>query len=174
MRTAFTYPLFFKASGRMRTFCTAAFMLAAILTGKYSIAKPAADSSVYILDGILFETKQVGIDSTTRTATVILTLTSLHDRPRELKINVFGTQLIDPSRNAYYFSTIMLERVLIRFEDRQNYLHYLLHPKKPAQMTIIVENIPQDVDIIELVKIVFEDSTETGRFLEAYVLTQRK
>ncbi len=127
------------------------------------------DSSVITVDDIRFETMQILMDSTTRTATVELSLTSLKEHPRELKINVYGMQLVDDERNAYYFSTVSLGRVLMRFEDRQNYLHYLLQPDTPAKLTITAENISNEAAAIQVVKVVFEDSKEEGRFLEAYL-----
>lgn len=127
------------------------------------------DSSVLINDDIRFEATRFDIDSTTRTATVELLLTNLKEQPRELKLNVYGTQLVDNERNAYYFSTMTLGRVLIRFEDKQNYMHYLLQPDTGTKLTITAAKIPANVSTIQVVKIVFEDSEEEGRFLDAYL-----
>lgn len=127
------------------------------------------DSSTVIVDDTKFETLRFTIDSTTRTATVELRLTNLKETPRELKINVYGTQLVDNERNAYYFSTITFGRVVMQFGDKQNYLHYLLQPDTPVTMTITADKISAEATAIELVKITFEDSTETGRFLDAYL-----
>ncbi|WP_257670167.1 hypothetical protein [Parapedobacter tibetensis] len=132
--------------------------------------EPAAkDSSVVVVDDIQFETEQFHIDSATNTATATLLLTSLKENPRELKINIYGTQLVDDDRNAYYFSTMALGRVLMRFEDKQNYLHYLLQPDAPVKLVVTAENISSTAAFIQVVKIVFEDSTESGRFLDAYL-----
>lgn len=128
-----------------------------------------SDSSVVTVDDIRFEVEQFHIDSATNTATVELQLSSLKENPRELKINSYGTQLVDNNREAYYFSTITLGRVLVRFEDKQNYMHYLLQPATPVKLTIIAENIASTADSIQVVKIVFEDSTEEGRFLDVYL-----
>ncbi|PPK99599.1 hypothetical protein [Parapedobacter indicus] len=127
------------------------------------------DSSAIVVDNIQFKAEQFVIDPATRTATVTLALTSLKDKPRELKINVYGTQLVDNARDAYYFSTIALGRVLMRFEDKQNYLHYLLQPQVPAKLTITADAISTTAAAIQVVKIVFEDSAEEGRFLDAYL-----
>ncbi len=133
--------------------------------------RPAADqdADVLVIDDIRFASEQFLIDSATHTATVTLSITSLNDKPRELKINVYGTQLVDNERNAYYFSTMALGRVLMRFEDKQNYMHYLLQPDVPATLTITADAISARAAAIQVVKIVFEDSTEEGRFLEAYL-----
>lgn len=129
------------------------------------------DSNVVVVDDIRFEAERFNIDSTTHTATVTLSLTSLKDKPRELKINVYGTQLVDNKRNAYYFSTITLGRVRMRFEDKQNYLHYLLQPKTPAKLTVTASAVSDSAEAIQVMKIVFEDSAEDGRFVEAYLTT---
>lgn len=127
------------------------------------------DSSVIIVDEVRFETKQFVIDSAARKATAVVSLTSMNERPRELKINSYGTQLVDAKRNSYYFSTITLGRVLMRFEDRQNYLHYLLQPSIPVTLTITATDISSTAGAMHMVKIVFEDSKEEGRFLDAYL-----
>lgn len=129
----------------------------------------ATDSSVVTVDDIRFEVERFHIDPTTNMATVELQLSSLRENPRELKINSYGTQLVDNNRDAYYFSTITLGRVLVRFEDKQNYMHYLLQPDAPVKLTITAENIASTADSIQVVKIVFEDSMEEGRFLDVYL-----
>ncbi|MFB2118999.1 hypothetical protein [Parapedobacter sp. 2B3] len=127
------------------------------------------DSAGVVMDNIRFVATAYAIDSATHTATVTLTLTCLSERSRELKVNVYGTQLVDDQRKAYYFSTLTMGRVLMRFEDRQNYLHYLLQPNTPVQLTITAEGISARATAIQLVKVVFEDSKDEGRFLEAYL-----
>lgn len=128
-----------------------------------------SDSSALTMDGLRFEVVSFAIDSATNTATVALTVTSLAERSRELKVNAYGTQLVDDQRSAYYFSTITMGRVLMRFEDRQNYLHYLLQPHTPVELAITAEGISPDAAAIQVVKIVFEDSEDEGRFLEVYL-----
>lgn len=129
----------------------------------------AIDSSVVTIDDIRFEVERFHIDSSTKMATVELQISSLKENPRELKINSYGTQLVDNNRNAYYFSTIALGRVLIRFEDKQNYMHYLLQPDTPVKLIISADNLASTADSIQVVKIVFEDSGEEGRFLDVYL-----
>lgn len=127
------------------------------------------DSSVLVIDGIRFEAVTFRIDSATRVATAEFNLTNLTEKPRELKINVYGTQLVDNGRNAYYFSTITMGRVLMRFSDKQNYLHYFLQPDVPVKLTITADDIPATAAAMEVVRIVFEDGKEEGRFLDAYL-----
>lgn len=146
-----------------------AVSLPAMLSAQSNVSGAVQDSSVLTMDGIRFETTTSTIDSVTNTATVTLMLTCLSERSRELKVNVYGTQLVDDRRNAYYFSTITMGRVLMRFEDRQNYLHYLLQPRTPVELTITAESISPEAAAIQVAKIVFEDSEDEGRFLEAYL-----
>src|SRR5690606_2923943 len=122
----------------------------------------AQDSSELTMDSIRFEAGNFAIDSVTNTATVTLALTCLSERSRELKVNVYGTQLVDDQRNAYYFSTLTMGRVLMRFEDRQNYLHYLLLPNTPVELTITAQNVSSEATTMQVVKVVFEDSKDEG------------
>ena len=156
-----------KATNLMASVVMVSMMAAVSVHGKCLLVA-GQDSSVIIVDDIRMEATRYSIDSATRTATVVLSLTSMKENPRELKINVYGTQLVDNERKAYYFSTITLGRVLMRFEDRQNYLHYLLQHETPVELTITAENISNEATAIEVAKIVFEDSEQEGRFLEAY------
>lgn len=127
------------------------------------------DSAVVIVDDILFKAINYQLDAKTNTATATLTLLNQKDVPRELKLNVFGTQVVDNKRNSYYLSTISLGRVQVRFEDKQNYLNYLLQPEQPVTLTITATGISADSGAVQLLKIVFEDSREEGRFIEAFV-----
>lgn len=137
-------------------------------TAVFARGTAARDSSVLVIDDIRFEAERFVVDSATNVATVELSLVNLKKTPRELKVNVYGTQLVDDRRDAYYFSTIGLGRVLMRFTDKQNYLHYLLQPDSPAKLVITAESISPGA-AIQVVKIVFEDSAEEGRFLDAYL-----
>lgn len=135
-------------------------------------AQPQAfptDSSTVVIDDIRFEASHYHLDATNQTATVVLSLLNQKTVPRELKINVYGVQVVDNNRNAYFFSSIELGRVLIRFEDKQNYLHYLLQPDTPVNLTVTAQGISTKADFIQLVKVVFEDSTEEGRFIETFL-----
>lgn len=127
------------------------------------------DSAAVIVDDILFSAIDYQLDATTNTAKATLTLLNQKDVPRELRLNVFGSQVVDNKRNSYYFSTISLGRVLVSFDDKQNYLNYLLQPDQEVRLTITATGISADADGVQLVKIVFEDSREEGRFLEAFV-----
>ncbi|MGV3761538.1 hypothetical protein [Parapedobacter sp.] len=141
----------------------------AVLFAQQGDTHVSQDSIGLVMDGIRFEATAYTIDTATNTATATLTLTNLSERSRELKVNVYGTQLVDDQRNAYYFSTLTMGRVLMRFEDRRNYLHYLLQPDTPVVLTITAQGISAKATAIQVVKVVFEDSEDEGRFLEAYL-----
>lgn len=140
-----------------------------VLSAQRGEGYASLDSTGVTMDNIRFDATAYVIDSATRTAKVTVTLTCLSERSRELKVNVYGTQLVDNERNAYYFSTLTMGRVLMKFEDRQNYLHYLLQPGTPVELTITAQNILPEARTIQVVKIVFEDSKDEGRFMEAYL-----
>lgn len=127
-------------------------------------------TTTLLVDDITITGTDYQIDTDASTATVKLTLLSEKDVPREFKLNVYGTQVVDNARQPHYFQTITLGRVTIRFEDKQNYLHYLLQPDTPVELTIIADNIASETEAIHLVKLVFEDSIEEGRFVEAFVV----
>lgn len=129
-----------------------------------------SDSTTVLLDDILFEAKTTSFDHSANTATVSLTLLNQKSTPRELRINVYGIQLLDNLKNSYYFSSLTLGRVLIRFEDKQNYAHYLLQPDEPVMVQLSATGISPDAAAIHLVKFVFEDSTEEGRFIDAVLI----
>ncbi len=123
-----------------------------------------------LVDDITITATGYHIDKETNTASIKLTLLSEKDVPREFKLNIYGTQVVDNNRQSYFFQTITMGRVNIRFEDKQNYLHYLLQPDTPVELTVLADNIAPEAEAIHLVKLVFEDSTEEGRFLEAFVV----
>lgn len=147
----------------------ALLLVSTALSAQRVHAPVARDSSSLTMDDIRFVATAYTIDSATNTATVTITLTCLSERSRELKVNVYGTQLVDDQRNAYYFSTLTMGQVLMRFEDRRNYLHYLLQPDTPVELTITAQGISPEATAIQVVKIVFEDNKDEGRFLEAYL-----
>jgi|GEM_PF-469077 len=140
-----------------------------VLAQEASLEAEHPDPDATVLDEIRFTPGEFAVDKGTGTASVTVTLTSLKAKPRELKINVYGIQVVDNERKPYYFSSLMMGRVVMRFDDKQNYLHYLLQPEVPVKLTITAEGIADTAQAIRLVKIVFEDSAEEGRFLEAYV-----
>jgi len=132
-------------------------------------AQQADTTGILLIDDITITAKPFVLNREDHTATAKLTLASEKDVPREFKLNVFGTQVFGDDRQAYFFQTATLGRVTVRFEDKQNYLHYLLHPDTPVELTIVADAITADTDSIPLIKLVFEDSKENGRFIEAFV-----
>lgn len=137
-------------------------------------AQQADTTDTLLIDDIAITATDFQLDREKNTATAKLTLLSQKDIPREFKLNVYGTQLTADNRQSYFFQTITLGRVTVRFEDKQNYLHYLLQPDTPVALTIVASHIAPGTEAIELVKLVFEDSEEEGRFIEAFVDWIRK
>ena len=141
-----------------------------IVLGAASASGQQADTTDTILiDDIRITATDFQLNGETGTATAKLTLLSQLDIPREFKLNVYGTQVFGDDRQAYFFQSITLGRVTVRFEDKQNYLHYLLQPDTPVALTVVASNIRTGTDAIPLVKLVFEDSQEEGRFIEVFV-----
>lgn len=134
-------------------------------------AQQADTTDILFIDDITITAKPFVLNRETNTATAKLTLLSEKAVPREFKLNVFGTQVFGDDRQAYFFQTASLGRVMVRFEDKQNYLHYLLQPDTPVELTIVAGVIKAGTESVPLVKLVFEDSQEEGRFIEAFVVS---
>jgi len=116
-------------------------------------------------DDIQFDIKSVELNKKTDTLEIELFLISLDKIPREFKLNVFATQILNDHSKSNFISSIKLDRVFIRLEDKLNYLHYLLQPDVPALMTIRVGNWSKmNSTSYNRVKMVIEDSKEVGRF----------
>ncbi|MBE8714032.1 hypothetical protein C4F49_10105 [Sphingobacterium sp. KB22] len=127
------------------------------------------------IDDLQIDVKSVKVDSKTDTAVIELFLISLGRNPREFKLNVFGTQVIDEKSNSNFITTIKFGRVLVSLADRQNYLHYLLQPDMPVLLSIKVANWSKTNKTKPAqVKLVFEDSKEVGKFIEQLVVLEEK
>lgn len=132
------------------------------ITAKANTATPTPIDT--IVDDIRIDSVVYTINK--NTTEVSLRMTSLKKQPREFKLNTFGTQLIDKNENPYFFSSISMGRVLLRFEDKQNYLHHLLHPDIPVTLSISAQKLLSDTDAIKTLKLVFEHGEEKGLFVE--------
>ena len=107
------------------------------------------------------------IDSKSNTASVELFLTSYTRNGRELKLNTFGTQLVDMKNKTYLFGTITLGKIMVKLEDKQNYINYLMKTDEPVLLKVTVPNWGK-VKPKEIV-VVFEDSEEEGHYIETAV-----
>jgi hypothetical protein len=108
----------------------------------------------------------VTVDAATKAVIVHFQLTNLLEEERELKLNVFASQLINKKEEGNLFTTLQLGRVTVQLKDRQNYMHYLLPSQTPIKGTMRVEGFNGGIGQIAAWKLVFEDRVETGRFIE--------
>lgn len=136
-----------------------------LLSPFYLVAQQ--DTTVLILDDIQFDVKSIRVVDDT--STVELFLISLSKGEREFKMNTFASVVEDAQYNDHMYTTIQMDRIQIRFEDRQNYLHYLLAADKPVMLTFKVANWHKEYGKPQALRIVFEDSKEEGRFRELSV-----
>lgn len=128
--------------------------------------------SLQVVDEIQFDLKGYHIDESKRELTIDLFAISYSQSPREYKMNTFSTQIFDQQRKSHFFSSIQMGNVLVRFEDKQNYLHYLLEEDKPVDIQVIVKDWKK-TDKPERIKLVFESSEEEGKFLEVPILLNK-
>lgn len=129
-----------------------------------AIQAQSADS-LLVVDDIQFDVKRYNIDKTTNELVINLFAISYSRTPREYKMNTFSTQIFDQKKQAHFFSSIQMGNVRIGFEDKQNYLHYLLEEDKPVDIQVIVKDWKKTDKPIS-VKLVFESSEEEGKFLD--------
>jgi hypothetical protein len=117
-------------------------------------------------DQMQIDWTRVQVDRSTQTVQVYFRLTNLLAEDRELKINVFASQLVDKQGVGHLFTTLQLGRVTVQLKDRQNYMHYLLPSETPIEGVMRIEGFQGNLDQIQAWKLVFEDRLEPGRFIE--------
>ncbi len=126
------------------------------------------DTTKIIIDDIQIDLKEITVDKEKEAVEVALYLISYEKKPREFRLNTFASQLIDDKGKGHMFSTIQLDRVMVQAETRQNYLDYLLKHNKPVELVINYVNWPEDTHS-EYVKLVFQENSKEGKFLEVEV-----
>ncbi len=126
------------------------------------------DTVQNVIDDIQIDIKSATVDAKTKTATIELYLISYQRNPREFKLNTFATQVVDAKGQMYMYTTMQMGKVLVKLVDRQNYLNYFMEDGVPVPLKITVDNWPKTVKPSKL-KLVFEDSTEQGKFIEKAV-----
>lgn len=136
-----------------------------------SIKAQSADS-LLVVDDIQFDVKEYHVDKTTNELIINLFAISYSKDPREFKMNTFSTQILDQKKQPHFFSSIQMGNVQIRFEDKQNYLHYLLEEDKPVDIQVIVKDWKK-TDKPASIKLVFESSEEQGKFLDVPILLNK-
>lgn len=145
-----------------------AILCAFLFLGQFAFAQvDGTEKDPLVVDEIQIDVKSVQIDAKSNTASVELFLTSYARNGRELKLNAFGTQLVDAKSKKYLFGTITLGKVFVKLEDRQNYINYLMKMDEPVSLKVTVPNWgkvkPKEVIVV------FEDSEEEGHYIETAV-----
>ncbi|MDR3009805.1 MAG: hypothetical protein LBV59_17855 [Sphingobacterium sp.] len=130
--------------------------------------KAQSADSLLVVDDIQFDVKEFHVDEPKNELVINLFAISYSTDPREYKMNTFSTQVLDQKKQSHFFSTIQMGNVLVKFADKQNYLHYLLEEDKPVDIQVVVKDWKQ-ADKPAMIKLVFESSTEEGEFLEVSI-----
>ena len=147
----------------MNVFFRYVVVLMLFLVGGFVKAQSA--DSLLVVDDIQFDVKEFHVDEPKHELVINLFAISYSKNPREYKMNTFSTQVLDQKKQPHFFYTIQMGNVLVKFEDKQNYLHYLLEEDKPVDIQVVVKDWKK-TDKPVMVKLVFESSTEEGEFLE--------
>ncbi|MFU1857951.1 hypothetical protein ACK8HY_13120 [Sphingobacterium sp. NGMCC 1.201703] len=149
--------------------CVATLLFLCFVGG--AIRAQSADS-LLVVDDIQFDLKEFHVDKTTNELVINLFAISYSKDPREFKMNTFSTQILDQKKQPHFFSSIQMGNVQIKFEDKQNYLHYLLEEDKPVDIQVIVKDWKK-TDTPVSIKLVFESSEEEGKFLDVPILLNK-
>ncbi|WP_346088501.1 hypothetical protein [Sphingobacterium ginsenosidimutans] len=149
--------------------CTATLLFLCFVGG--AVKAQSADS-LLVVDDIQFDLKEFHVDKATNELVINLFAISYSKDPREFKMNTFSTQILDQKKQPRFFSSIQMGNVQIRFEDKQNYLHYLLEEDKPVDIQVIVKDWKK-TDKPSSIKLVFESSEEEGKFLDVPILLNK-
>lgn len=146
-----------------------AILCAFLCLGQYAFAQVAQveKDPLLVVDEIQIDVKRVQMDTKSKTASVELFLTSYTRNGRELKLNTFGTQLVDMKGTTYLFGTITLGKILVKLQDKQNYINYLMQMDEPVLLKVSVPNWGKVKP--KSIIVVFEDSEEEGHYIETAV-----
>lgn len=142
-------------------------ILSLLLCCTYSFAQQ--DSVELVIDDIQIDIKSVRLSPRSDTATVELFLISYQKNPREFKMNTFASGIVDSQGTPYFYDSILMGKVLVKLDDRQNYIHYLLEQDVPVLLRIKTANWKKQWGKPQNLKLTFEDSTEEGKFLEVMI-----
>ena len=151
-------------------FRCAAILLLLCFAG--SATKAQATDSLLVVDNIQFDLKEFHVDTATDELVINLFAISYSRDPREYKMNTFSTQILDQKKQPHFFSSIQMGNVRTSFDDKQNYLHYLLEEDKPVDIQVVVKDWKK-TDKPVIIKLVFESSEEEGKFLEVPILLDK-
>ncbi|MDH5825068.1 hypothetical protein ACFX5U_19895 [Sphingobacterium sp. SG20118] len=139
-----------------------------LFLGQFSYAQSdKIEKEPLIVDDIQIDVKSVQVDAKKKTISIELFLTSYTKGGRELKMNTYGIQAVDTKGEKHFFGTIGLGNVLVKLEDKQNYMNYFMKMDEPVLMKVVVFNWVKGKPKELLV--VFEDSEEEGHYIETAV-----
>ncbi|WP_313190849.1 hypothetical protein [Sphingobacterium sp.] len=131
------------------------------------------DPNLNVVDDIQFDLKSVTASGDT--LVVDLFAISYDKNPREFRLNVFATALIDAQEESHMLTSVQIDRVIVQLSDRENYLNYLLHQDKPVNIKLKLTPMTEEIKNAKMVKIVFNALEEEGQFLDAFIdLEQEK
>ena len=139
--------------------------ICALAFPKYSQAQE--DTTLNVVDDIQFDLKS--ITASGDTLVVDLFAISYDIKPREFRLNVFATALIDAEEQSHMLTSVQIDRVIVQLSDRENYLNYLLHQDKPVNIKLKLSPMTEEVKNAKMVKIVFNALDDEGQFLEAFI-----
>ena len=137
------------------------------------ITQAQEDPNLNVVDDIQFDLKSVTASGDT--LIVDLFAISYDKNPREFRLNVFATALIDAQEESHMLTSVQIDRVIVQLSDRENYLNYLLHQDKPVNIKLKLTPMTEEIKNAKMVKIVFNALEEEGQFLDAFIdLEQEK
>ena len=126
-----------------------------------------------MVDDIQFDLKSVTASGDT--LVVDLFAISYDKNPREFRLNVFASALIDAQEESHMLTSVQIDRVIVQLSDRENYLNYLLQQDKPVNIKLKLTPMTEEIKNAKMVKIVFNALEEEGQFLDAFIdLEQEK
>lgn len=125
------------------------------------------DTSLNIVDDIQFDLRS--ITASGDTLVVDIFAISYDKNPREFRLNVFASAIIDSEDQLHMLTSVQIDRVIVQLADRENYLNYLLHQDKPVNIKLKLSPLTEEVKNAKLVKIVFNALDDEGQFLEAFI-----
>lgn len=123
------------------------------------------DTTVNIVDDIQFDLKS--FKNIKDTLQVDLFVISYDKDPRDFRLNVFASTLIDANGKSHMLHSIKMDRVLILLSQRQNYLNYLLKQDMPVPIQLKFTPLTAEMKKAKAIKLVFESLEEEGKFVEA-------
>lgn len=132
-----------------------------------AMAQETSDPSLTMVDEIQFDLKSV--KSVGDTLQIDLFAISYEKNPREFRLNVFASNLIDGDSKPHMFSSVQVGRVIVQLAQRQNYLNYLMHQDVPVPIRVKIFPTSEAIKKAKEVKLVFSSFEEEGRFLEAVI-----